>query len=222
MALVRRGNRVYLYQTERRGSLRKTRYVACGPEAEALAYALHTARLVARQDRLLLGRQRNAELDAMLRADAEIDRVCEDIQLLARAILIASGFHTHKGQLRRRRYTQQVRASRPRSRSRSVRLQGQSRKPGQGRPRSAPQAAPRNPAIQEAAKRPCAHGLSSPAAEPRAQHRRQTGVKSRDSRLARSLQIRRIAATRRAVRRLDRDQMAAPDHRRFRILLRGP
>src|SRR5690242_15804434 len=42
-------------------------------------------------------------------ADAEIDRVCEDIQLLVRAVLIASGLHTHKGQLRRRRYAQPVR-----------------------------------------------------------------------------------------------------------------
>jgi hypothetical protein len=148
--------------------------------------------------------------------------VCEDIQLLVRAILIASGFHTHKGQLRRRRYTQQVRTSRPRARSQGPRFQGGSRKPGQARPRSTPQAAPRSLVTLEAAQRPCVHGLSSPAADLRAQHRRQTGVKSRDSLCARSLQIRRIAATRRAANRLDRDQMPAPGHRRFRILLRGP
>jgi hypothetical protein len=74
--------------------------MACGPEAEALASALHSARVVAPHDRLLLRCQRKADIDAMLLADAEIDRMCEDIQLLVRAILIASGFHTHKGQLR--------------------------------------------------------------------------------------------------------------------------
>jgi hypothetical protein len=174
MALIRRGRRVYLYQTVRGDSLRKTQYVAYGPEAEALASALHSARLAARHDRLLLRCQRKADIDAILRADAEIDRMCEDIQLLVRAVLIASGFHTHKGQLRRRRPAQQatrVTRVQPRSQSPGPRSQDQSRKAVQaGRPGSA-QAASRQSATLEAGRRPRAQGPPDTPSKLSAQHR---------------------------------------------------
>jgi hypothetical protein len=104
MALVRRDKRVYLYQTKREAGRRTTRYVARGPEAEALAAVLEAARTAAAQERFSLRQKTQAEIDSMLKLDAEIDRICEGIELLARAILIVAGFHTHKGQLRRKRY----------------------------------------------------------------------------------------------------------------------
>src|SRR5215467_800831 len=121
--------------------------------------------------------------------DAEIDRVCEDIQLLVRAVLIASGLHTHKGQLRRRRYTQQVRRVRARRQSPGCGSQNQSQKPGQTRSRVAAQAASRQPLAMEVARRSCAESPLHAPAELPAQHRHQRGVKSRNTRTARSIAL---------------------------------
>src|SRR5215467_9092704 len=109
--------------------------------------------------------------------DAEINRVCEDIQLLVRAVLIASGLHTHKGQLRRRRYAKQVTRVRRRRQSPGRSSQNQSRKPGQTRSRVAAQAASRQPATIEAGRRAYPESSLRPSAEIPAQHRGQGGVR---------------------------------------------
>ena len=127
MALVHRDKRVYLYQTKREAGRRTTRYVARGPEAEALAAALEAVRIAAAQERFSFQQKSQAEIGPMLKLDAEIDRICEGIELLARAILIVAGFHNLKGKLRRKRYGRQARRNRNRRQSPSAGSQDQSR-----------------------------------------------------------------------------------------------
>jgi hypothetical protein len=98
--------------------------VARGQEAEALAAALDAARTAAALDRLSLQQKTNAETDSMLKLDAEIDRICEGIELLARAILIVAGFHNLKGKLRRKRYGRQTTRNRNRRQSANAGSEG--------------------------------------------------------------------------------------------------
>jgi hypothetical protein len=124
MALVRRDKRVYLYQTERKEGRRTTRYVARGPEAEALAAALEAVRIAAALDRFSLRQKSQAEIGSMVKLDAEIDCICEGIDLLARAILIVAGFHNLKGKLRRKRYGRQTTRNRNRRQSANAGSEG--------------------------------------------------------------------------------------------------
>ena len=95
MAIERRGSRFYFYRKHRHGSQVRSTYVAAG-EAALQAYE---ADLVARRMRL-------AE-QAVIKSEARIERefaaVTKQVARLIRETLKSSGFHSHKGQWRKRR-----------------------------------------------------------------------------------------------------------------------
>jgi hypothetical protein len=95
MSLELRGSKFYYYRKRRSGSQVRTSYVAAG-EAALQAYE---ADLVARRMRL-------AE-QAVIKSEARIERefaaVTKQVALLIRETLKSSGFHSHKGQWRKRR-----------------------------------------------------------------------------------------------------------------------
>jgi hypothetical protein len=87
-----RGNRRYLYHKRRRGRRVVSEYVGSGPLAE------------------LTAEREDAEREARRQAEHEEDEIgteiadlCDLALLLARAHLLAEGYHQHRGNWRRRR-----------------------------------------------------------------------------------------------------------------------
>jgi hypothetical protein len=96
MGWEQRGNTRYYYRKRREGDCVVSEYVGTGEVAEAIAA------LDARdRDRRQLERQKQAALQAL---DAEVDEVCDLIRILTRGFLLATGYHTHKGQWRKTRH----------------------------------------------------------------------------------------------------------------------
>ena len=87
------------YETRREGERVVSQYVGTGTFAEACA-VLNEAEKQKRQ------RQREAvkqEQEALDREDRQVKDVLDQIRVLTHAALIANGYHTHKGQWRKRR-----------------------------------------------------------------------------------------------------------------------
>jgi hypothetical protein len=92
--------RGYYYRVRKVGGRVVREYVGTGRVAEVAAQldALERAR---REREALATRQQKAELTAL---DAELNALTERADLLARAALLAAGFHRHKrGEWRKRR-----------------------------------------------------------------------------------------------------------------------
>ena len=96
MSWERRGNRRYYYRKRREGDRVFSEYVGAGDLAETAATLDALEREFRRAER-----QRREELRAL---DAQIDEVCDLIRALTYAALLVSGYHTHKGQWRRKRH----------------------------------------------------------------------------------------------------------------------
>jgi len=99
VAWERRGDGLYYYRSERENGRVRKRYVGRGEVAELVAHADETRRAVRERRR----RDERAGLDRareISEAGAELDAAAED---LARAELVAAGYHDHKGEWRRRR-----------------------------------------------------------------------------------------------------------------------
>jgi hypothetical protein len=99
MALVRRGGKVYLYRSIRRGGRVTSEYVASGPMAELIAEKDRRVRALGRLSAPVDARERRRweELDRAL------DALVADARGLAHAALTEAGFHEHKRQWRKRR-----------------------------------------------------------------------------------------------------------------------
>src|SRR5947209_6357382 len=100
MAWQQRGGRRYYYRSERVRGRPVRRYVGTGPAGELAAAADGLRRLEreaeARDFRAAQARQQEAE--------AALLRLCDLTDVLARAALLAAGFHQHdRGAWRRRR-----------------------------------------------------------------------------------------------------------------------
>jgi hypothetical protein len=96
MSWEQRGNRRYYYRKRREGDRVISEYVGAGELAETAVAIDALEREIRRAER-----QRRAERRAL---DAQIDEVCDLIRALTFAELLVSGYHTHKGQWRRRRH----------------------------------------------------------------------------------------------------------------------
>ena len=99
MGWERRGHGLYYYQSERENGRVRKRYVGRGEVAELVAHADETRREVRERRR----RDERAELERVREiseADAELDAA---VEVLARAEMVAAGYHNHKGEWRRRR-----------------------------------------------------------------------------------------------------------------------
>jgi hypothetical protein len=99
MPLVRRGAKVYYYRGERRGDKVARRYVGSGDVAELAAAADELRRL----ERAVARRQRQEQQQRLLDAEAPLLELCSLADGLARAALLAAGYHQHdRGAWRRR------------------------------------------------------------------------------------------------------------------------
>jgi hypothetical protein len=94
MAWERRGNRCYYYRKVRRGRRVVSEYA--GELGALLDAEERRERAQARE----VERQTRAEFEQSQRALGDL---AELANALTRAVLLASGYHTHKGQWRRRR-----------------------------------------------------------------------------------------------------------------------
>ena len=102
MAWEQRAGCRYYYQSERDESGRVVKkYIGTGDLAETIAHADETRRR-AREARRAREREELERAEALVAPVLEID---EDADILARAALVAGGFHRHKGEWRRVRNT---------------------------------------------------------------------------------------------------------------------
>ena len=101
MGWERRGNHRYYYRKRRQGGRVVSEYVGAGEHGAAAA----RRDVLARADRERMQQEQIRERERLLAleqagADAE-----DHVHLVMRAWLLAAGYHTHKGQWRRRRAT---------------------------------------------------------------------------------------------------------------------
>src|SRR5262245_62086093 len=97
MGLVHKQGNVYYYEFRREGGRVVSEYVGSG-ETAIIAHQQAQEERAQRQERIALKR---AEIAAI---DAGVEKGVDDLVALADAHLLASGFHKHKRQWRRRRH----------------------------------------------------------------------------------------------------------------------
>ena len=99
MAWETRAGRRYYYRKRRDGGRVVSEYIGSGPGAEAMATLDDYARILERQER--------EAWKAEVAHQREIDRALDDagtlLRLLTHATLVANGYHSHKGQWRKKR-----------------------------------------------------------------------------------------------------------------------
>ncbi len=91
MSWQRRDGQVYYYKSMRLNGRVRCWYPGCGPAAELVALDDQLRRL----ERLEAKERRQAALARLRAVDAAVERMCELTMLLARAALLAAGFHQH-------------------------------------------------------------------------------------------------------------------------------
>jgi hypothetical protein len=99
MAWENRGNRQYYYQKRRVGGRVVSEYVGFGYMGDLAAQLDASERRKQRVQRERLRREQVAQDDL----DEQLDEVGRQIIDLVTAVLLVSGYHTHKRQWRRRR-----------------------------------------------------------------------------------------------------------------------
>ncbi len=99
MGWEKRGGKVYYYRKRRVGGRVISDYIGAGPHAELIADLDDLARVEAEAEREAW----RQECDAMLADDQRIDEAGDLVRMLTRAWLLAYGYHTHKGQWRKKR-----------------------------------------------------------------------------------------------------------------------
>jgi hypothetical protein len=99
MAWERRGDSLYYYQSERVDGRVRKKYVGTGEVAQAIAHADETIR---RTRAKRLERER-AEIEEARGLATAADELHQAAEVLARAQMVAAGYHRRKGEWRRRR-----------------------------------------------------------------------------------------------------------------------
>ncbi|HLM77654.1 MAG TPA: hypothetical protein VK361_04580 [Rubrobacteraceae bacterium] len=99
MTLERRDRRLYYYRSVREGEKVRKVYVGSGE----LARIAHEREIMNRALRELERRESAKELERLEALAAPVVELSEAAEILGRAHLIASGYHTHKGEWRRGR-----------------------------------------------------------------------------------------------------------------------
>ncbi|MHB8736755.1 MAG: hypothetical protein ACYC6M_15740 [Terriglobales bacterium] len=100
MTWIQKGSKRYYYRSERCGARTRRRYVGCGDVAELAATTDELHRL----QRAIASRERQAERERLLQAEAPLRELIEQTDLLVRAVLVAAGYHQHdRGEWRRPR-----------------------------------------------------------------------------------------------------------------------
>ncbi len=99
MAWERRGGKLYYYQSEREDGRVRKRYIGAGEVAKMIAHADETIRR-SRAERRERARTELEEARSLALAGAELHQAAE---ILARAQMVAAGYHGHKGEWRMKR-----------------------------------------------------------------------------------------------------------------------
>jgi hypothetical protein len=99
VAWERRGSNLYYYQSERVDGRVRKKYVGTGEVAQAIAHADETIRQ-SRAERRERGRAQLKEASGLAAAGDELHEAAE---ILARAQMVAAGYHRHTGEWRMRR-----------------------------------------------------------------------------------------------------------------------
>ena len=99
MAWERRGGKLYYYQSEREDGRVRKRYIGAGEVAKMIAHADETIRR-SRAERRERARAELEEARSLALAGAELHQAAE---ILARAEMVAAGYHRHKGEWRMKR-----------------------------------------------------------------------------------------------------------------------
>jgi hypothetical protein len=99
VGLEKRNGRVYYYKSRRDGEKVRKVYLGAGDFAQ-LAAKLDEAERLSREEEAAYW---EAERERFERSAAFLQELEEAAEILARAHLLASGFHQHKGQWRRKR-----------------------------------------------------------------------------------------------------------------------
>ena len=99
MAWEQRGGKLYYYQSEREDGRVRKRYIGAGEVAEMIAHADETIRR-SRAERRERARTKLEEARSLALAGAELHQAAE---ILARAEMVAAGYHRHKGEWRMKR-----------------------------------------------------------------------------------------------------------------------
>ena len=94
-----RNGRRYYYRKKRRGGRVVSEYCGAGEYITLMANLEESFRDMARLER----EQQKEEREAQRAIDRELDRVGGELRALVAAALLASGYHQHKGQWRRKR-----------------------------------------------------------------------------------------------------------------------
>ena len=90
----------YLYRFKREGRRVVTEYLGRGEFAGIMA----TLEAEDQAERVEARAAIRAEREAQLRIDRQIDALGDLVRLVTRATMVASGYHTHKGQWRKQRH----------------------------------------------------------------------------------------------------------------------
>jgi hypothetical protein len=96
MAWEQRGNKTYYYRKQRQGDRVISEYVGTGELAQ-------TAADIDALERELRHAQRR-QRQARRALDAQVDQACRLIGALTYSVLLTAGYHTHKGQWRKKRH----------------------------------------------------------------------------------------------------------------------
>ena len=104
MAWEKRRRKRYYYTKRRCAGRVLSDYVGAGESAQLIA----TLHALYREQRIAERRQWRRERESRRAADADIDHLGANIRLLVAAALLASGYHTHKGQWRSRHDRQAI------------------------------------------------------------------------------------------------------------------
>ena len=99
MSWEQRGNATYYYRKVRRGNRVVSEYVGRGELAQAIARVDNSTKCRREQARTA-ARETRTKGDQGIRILLESEKM---VQALVRGFLIAQGYHTHKGQWRRKR-----------------------------------------------------------------------------------------------------------------------
>lgn len=99
MALEKRGGNLYYYRSIRDGDKVRKVYVGAGE----LARIAHESDILRRSSQEAERERHREELERLEAFAAPLEEVSEAAEILARAHLIASGCHRHKGEYRRAR-----------------------------------------------------------------------------------------------------------------------
>ena len=99
MGLESRGNRTYYYRKRREGRRVISEYVGGGE----WAHAAYTLEVVDREEREYEHAIRRRDREHERAINRDIDDLGDTVRALTQAVLLASGYHSHKGTWQRRR-----------------------------------------------------------------------------------------------------------------------